>query len=34
MIAKVMTVGAPGLEAREEERDKTARMEGEGLEAS
>jgi hypothetical protein len=34
MIAKVMKGVAPGQEAREKERDETARMDGGGLEAS
>ena len=34
MIAKVMKGVGPGHEAREEERDKTAGMDGGGLEAS
>jgi len=34
MIAKVMQGVAPGQEAREKERDKTAGMDGGGLEAS
>ena len=34
MIAKVVKGVAPGQEAREEERDKTASMDGGGLEAS
>jgi hypothetical protein len=34
IIAKIMKGVGPGQEAREKERDKTARMDGGGLEAS